>query len=60
VDMGAIAKRILAQFPEDYYTIGRGQTLQPMFLGHLEAPVGDRKWPLLMLQMSVCRCRIAS
>ncbi|KAI4947363.1 hypothetical protein J4E91_006715 [Alternaria rosae] len=41
VDMGAIAKRIFEMFPEDYYTLGRGQTLQPMFLGHLEAPVGD-------------------
>ncbi|KAI4931184.1 hypothetical protein J4E85_003773 [Alternaria conjuncta] len=41
VDMGAIAKRIFQMFPEDYYTLGRGQTLQPMFLGHLEAPVGD-------------------
>ncbi|KAG9186027.1 hypothetical protein G6011_02583 [Alternaria panax] len=41
VDMGVIAKRIFQMFPEDYYTLGRGQTLQPMFLGHLEAPVGD-------------------
>ncbi|RMZ73719.1 serine threonine kinase [Pyrenophora seminiperda CCB06] len=41
VDMGAIAKRIFQMFPEDYYTLGRGQTLQPMFLGHLEAPISD-------------------
>jgi hypothetical protein len=41
VDMGGIAKRIFQMFPEDYYTLGRGQTLQPMFLGHLEAPVSD-------------------
>lgn len=41
VDTGAIAKRIFQMFPDDYYTLGRGQTLQPMFLGHLEAPVGD-------------------
>jgi signal transduction histidine kinase len=41
VDMGAIAKRIFQMFPEDYYTLGRGQTLQPMFLGHFEAPVGE-------------------
>ncbi|KAF1848518.1 uncharacterized protein K460DRAFT_403798 [Cucurbitaria berberidis CBS 394.84] len=40
-DMGGIAKRIFEMFPEDYYTLGRGQTLQPMFLGHLEAPIGD-------------------
>jgi hypothetical protein len=43
VDMGAIAKRILQMFPDDFYTTGRGQTLHPMFLGHLEAPVSDRK-----------------
>ncbi|KAF1834834.1 putative histidine kinase HHK1p [Decorospora gaudefroyi] len=41
VDMGALAKRIFQMFPEDYYTLGRGQTLQPMFLGHLEAPIAD-------------------
>jgi hypothetical protein len=41
VDMGAIAKRIFQSFPDDFYTLGRGQTLHPMFLGHLEAPVGD-------------------
>jgi hypothetical protein len=41
VDMGAVAKRIFQMFPEDVYTLGRGQTLHPMFLGHLEAPVSD-------------------
>lgn len=41
VDMGAMAKRIFQMFPEDYYTLGRGQTLQPVFLGHLEGPIND-------------------
>ncbi|KAJ4375072.1 Chk1 protein kinase [Neocucurbitaria cava] len=40
-DMGGIAKRIFQLFPEDHYTLGRGQTLQPLFLGHFEAPIGD-------------------
>lgn len=41
VDMGAIAKRMFAMFPQDHYSLGRGQTLQPLFLGHLEAPIRD-------------------
>jgi signal transduction histidine kinase len=41
VDMGGIAKRIFQMFPEDYYTLGRAQTLQPLFLGHLEGPISD-------------------
>ncbi|KAL6710566.1 Chk1 protein kinase [Coniothyrium glycines] len=41
VDMGAIAKRIFEMYPNDHYTIGRGQTLQPLFLGHLEERIGD-------------------
>lgn len=40
-DMGAIAKRLLQMFPEDHYTVGRAQTLHPLFLGHLEAPIRD-------------------
>lgn len=40
-DMGAIAKRILQMYPDDAYTLGRGQTLHPLFLGHLEAPAAD-------------------
>lgn len=40
-DMGGIAKRLFQIFPEDHYTVGRGQTLQPLFLGHFEAPIGD-------------------
>lgn len=41
VEMGVMAKRLFAMFPNDHYTLGRGQTLQPLFLGHLEAPIGD-------------------
>lgn len=41
VDMGTTAKRLFAMFPNDHYTLGRGQTLQPLFLGHLEAPIVD-------------------
>ncbi|KAF2027874.1 hypothetical protein EK21DRAFT_70998 [Setomelanomma holmii] len=41
VDMGAMAKRIIQMSPDDPYTMGRAQTLQPLFLGHLEAPIGD-------------------
>ncbi len=40
-DLGAIAKRIFEMFPDDHYTLGRGQALQHLFLGHFEAPVGD-------------------
>lgn len=41
VDMGAMAKRLFEIFPKDHYTLGRGQTLHALFLGHLEAPLGD-------------------
>jgi GAF domain-containing protein len=40
-DMGAMAKRLVQMFPEDHYTVGRVQTLHPLFLGHLEAPIRD-------------------
>lgn len=40
-DMGAIAKQIFQMYPDDSYTLGRGQTLHPLFLGHLEAPAAD-------------------
>jgi hypothetical protein len=40
-DMGAIAKRLFEMYPDDAYTLGRGQTLHPLFLGHLEAPAAD-------------------
>lgn len=39
--MGALASRLVSIFPEDNYTVGRAQTLQPLFLGHLEAPIRD-------------------
>lgn len=38
-EMGAFAKRLLQIFPEDSYTIGRTQSLHPLFLGHLETPI---------------------
>lgn len=41
VECGAIAKRLFDLFPDDVYTYGRGQTLRTLFLGHLEAPIGD-------------------
>ena len=40
-DMGAKAKRLFEMYPDDVYTLGRGQTLHPLFLGHLEAPAAD-------------------
>lgn len=39
VECGTIAKRLFEMYPEDHYTIGRGQTLRTLFLGHLEAPI---------------------
>jgi hypothetical protein len=42
VDMGALAKRLLQEHHEDFYTVGRTQTLQPLFLGHLEAPIRNQ------------------
>jgi hypothetical protein len=41
VDMGAIAKRLVQMYPDDSYTVGRTQTLHPLFLGHLDAPIRD-------------------
>jgi predicted ATPase len=38
-DMGAFAKHFLQMFPEDSYTVGRAQSLHPLFLGHLETPL---------------------
>ncbi|KAH7115194.1 putative histidine kinase HHK1p [Dendryphion nanum] len=41
IETGSIAKRLFDMYPEDHYTCGRGQTLHPLFIGHLEAPVSD-------------------
>lgn len=41
VECGTIAKRLFDIYPEDHYTVGRGQTLRTLFLGHLEAPLSD-------------------
>ena len=39
--MGAMAKRTLAMFPHDQFTIARAETIQPLFIGHLESRIGD-------------------
>jgi hypothetical protein len=39
VDLGALAKRLVQMYPDDSYTVGRTQTLHPLFLGHLESPI---------------------
>lgn len=41
IECSTIAKRLFDMFPEDQYTIGRGQTLRALFLGHLEAPLSN-------------------
>ncbi|KAJ4303573.1 Chk1 protein kinase [Kalmusia sp. IMI 367209] len=41
VECGTIAKRLFDLYSEDHYTLGRGQTLRTLFLGHLEAPISD-------------------
>jgi serine/threonine protein kinase/GAF domain-containing protein len=40
-EMGAVGKTLFQLYPNDNYTLGRGQTLHPLFLGHLEVPVGN-------------------
>ncbi|ORY07537.1 hypothetical protein BCR34DRAFT_570582 [Clohesyomyces aquaticus] len=42
IEAGRIAKRLFAMYPEDHYTFGRGQTLHPLFLGHMETHVNDQ------------------
>jgi signal transduction histidine kinase len=42
IDMGALAKRLTEIYPDDKYTVGRTQTLHPLFLGHLESPIRDQ------------------
>ncbi|KAF2799442.1 two-component sensor protein histidine protein kinase-like protein [Melanomma pulvis-pyrius CBS 109.77] len=41
IETGTMAKRLFDMYPEDHYTRGRGQTLQPLFIGHLESPIND-------------------
>lgn len=41
VECGAIAKRLFALHPDDNLTIGRGQTLHSLFLGHLSGPLSE-------------------
>ncbi|KAF2477826.1 uncharacterized protein BDR25DRAFT_338561 [Lindgomyces ingoldianus] len=42
VEAGHIAQRMFSMYPDDHYTFGRGQTLQSLFLGHLESHVNDQ------------------
>ncbi|KAJ4346543.1 Chk1 protein kinase [Didymosphaeria variabile] len=41
VECGTIARRLFDMYSDDHYTLGRGQTLHTLFLGHLEAPISD-------------------
>lgn len=41
IECGMIAKRLFDLYPEDHYTLGRGQTLHTLFIGHFEAPISD-------------------
>lgn len=36
-DFGKLAKNMFEVYDQEYYTIGRGYTLHPMFVGHLES-----------------------
>lgn len=42
IEFGNIAKAFFARFPEDHFTLGRGQTLHALFLGHLETASRDQ------------------
>jgi serine/threonine protein kinase/GAF domain-containing protein len=41
LEMGVVGKTLFQLYPDENYTLGRGQTLHPLFLGHLEVPVGN-------------------
>ncbi|KAF1979878.1 putative histidine kinase HHK1p [Bimuria novae-zelandiae CBS 107.79] len=41
VECSRIAKRLFDMYPNDHYTMGRGETLRTLFLGHLQAPISD-------------------
>ncbi|CAI6335070.1 unnamed protein product [Periconia digitata] len=41
VECGTVAKRLFALYPEDSYTVGRGQTLYGLFISHLSGPLSD-------------------
>jgi signal transduction histidine kinase/serine/threonine protein kinase/CheY-like chemotaxis protein len=41
MEAGTISKRLFEMYPNEHYTLGRGLTLQALFLGHLGSHVGD-------------------
>ncbi|KAF2147305.1 uncharacterized protein K452DRAFT_293751 [Aplosporella prunicola CBS 121167] len=41
-ELGDVAKQLFLTFEEDAYTIGRGETLHALFLGHLETHVREQ------------------
>ncbi|KAF2457500.1 putative histidine kinase HHK1p [Lineolata rhizophorae] len=42
VDVGLLAKQLFELYRDDHYTLGRGDTLYPLFIGHLVAHVRDQ------------------
>ncbi|GME27354.1 Sensor histidine kinase response [Neofusicoccum parvum] len=42
IEIGEMAKALFRIFPDDAYTIGRGETLHAVFMGHLETHVRDQ------------------
>ncbi|KAF2739491.1 hypothetical protein EJ04DRAFT_573054 [Polyplosphaeria fusca] len=46
VEMGHLSQRLFDIYPDDHYTIGRGQTLRPLFTGHLEKSIAELIPPL--------------
>ncbi|KAF2807838.1 uncharacterized protein BDZ99DRAFT_572730 [Mytilinidion resinicola] len=42
VEIGDMAKRLLEVYREEPYTVGRGQTLHALFMGHLQTHVRDQ------------------
>ncbi|OCL11555.1 hypothetical protein AOQ84DRAFT_373926 [Glonium stellatum] len=50
VEIGDIAKQLMERFRDDAYTVGRGQTLHALFIGHLQTHVRDQI-PILIRAM---------
>ncbi|KAL2358534.1 putative histidine kinase HHK1p [Cryomyces antarcticus] len=42
LELGGVAKRLFEDYQDDAYTIGRGQTLHSLFIGHLEGHLKDQ------------------
>ncbi|KAB2575560.1 Sensor protein GacS [Lasiodiplodia theobromae] len=51
IEVGEIAKKLFIIFHDDMYTIGRGETLHALFMGHLQTHVRDQL-PILDRAMS--------